>query len=131
MRRAWIAVLLVCSVPALGAPPRTADGVYHVDFEVHLGAALPAGALVTCKVKIVPETPGAPQLQATGMASVQGRTAHCAVEIPAAWTAPARLSYEIDEERPGMLVRTATGVAAGLPQPPAGGEERLDLSLTL
>lgn len=133
MRRTGMAVLLASAVIAgpLSAQPRAAEGVYHVDFQVHLGAALPSGALVTCKVRLAPAAPGAAQMQAVGVATVQGSTAHCAVEIPAAWAAPARLSYEIDAAEPGMVVRTATGEAVGLPEPPAGGVERLDLSLAL
>jgi len=133
MRRIWMALLLACALPAvtLSAQPRAAEGVYHVDFQVHLGAALPSGALVTCKVQLAPAVPGAAQMQVAGVATVQGSTAFCAVEIPAAWSAPARLSYEIDAAQPGMLLRTATGAAEGLPQPPAGGMARLNLSLTL
>jgi hypothetical protein len=145
MKRTWIPVLLICAAPALawGAPAAAANGVYLVDFHVRLGTVVPDGSLVTCKVRIMPgvPAPGRAQLPAaqtvTGVATVQGASAHCAVQIPAAWTdarTTATLSYEIDAAEPAgarMLVRMASGDGVSLPQPPAGGAARLDLSLSL
>lgn len=147
MQRTLFGVLLACAAPALalGAPPAPVYGVYLVDFNVRLGAALPAGALVTCKVKIVPDAPAPGQSQlppsqsVTGVASVSGSTAHCAVELPFAWAAAdarraATLSYEIDAETPAgpqTVVRATVGQGVGLPQLPPGGAARMNFSLTL
>lgn len=147
MKRTLFYVLIACAVPALswGAPPAPADGVYLINFDVHLGAALPAGALVTCKVKIVPDAPapGRPQTlpvqTVASIAAVQGSIAHCAVEIPYARAAgdtqrAAMLSYEIDAQTQTgaqQVVRTTAGQGMGLPHPPAGGAARLNFSLTL
>ncbi|MDR3741491.1 MAG: hypothetical protein P4L40_20935 [Terracidiphilus sp.] len=136
MKRIWLAVVLACGLPvaAWGAQPAQAGGVYVVDFQVRLGRALPVGSLVTCKVTILPETRGQVQQTVMGTAPVQGSSAHCAVKIPAAWGMTATLSYEIDAGEPtgaGVLLRTVAGTAPRLPTPPAGGEARLDLNLTL
>jgi hypothetical protein len=147
MQRTLFAFLLACESPslALGAPPVPVHGVYLVDFQVRLGAALPTGALVTCKVKIVPDAPapGEAHLQPpetmTGVASVLGTTAHCAVELPFAWVAAgvqraATLSYEIDAQSQAgvqLVERTAVGQSVGLPPLPAGGMARMNFSLTL
>lgn len=147
MQRTLFGALLACAAPvlALGASPAPAHGVYLVDFQLSLGTALPAGALVTCKVKIVPDVPATGQLKlpppqtVTGIASVQGAMAHCAVELPFAWTPAgalraATLSYEIDAQTPAgaqPVVRTTVGQGIGLPQVPAGGAARMNFSLTL
>ncbi len=147
MQRTLFGVLLTCAAPALalGAPPAPVHGVYLVDFDVHLGAALPAGALVTCKVRILPDAPAPGQSQlppsqtVTGVASVSGSTAHCAVELPFAWAAAgaqraATLSYEIDARTPAgpqSAVRTTVGQGVDLPQLPPGGAARMNFTLTL
>lgn len=136
MKRTWLVALLACVVPAgaWGAQPASVGAVYVVDFQVHLARTLPAGALVTCKVKILPEAPGQTQQVVTGLATVQGSSAHCAVEVPATSVAPARLSYEIDAAEPrraGALLYSASGTVPSLLQLSPGGAARLDLSLTL
>ena len=130
MRRTWLAVLLACNFPAV-AQPAQAVGVYLVDFQVRLGQQLPAGALVTCRVRIQPQ--GADNgLTVVGIGTVQGGSAHCAVQIPSTGADAATLTYEIDEAGPpGTLMRTVVGITPDLPRPPAGGAARLNLSLTL
>jgi hypothetical protein len=147
MQRTLFGFLLACAASsvALGAAPSPVHGVYLVDFQVRLGAALPAGALVTCKVKIVPgvsapeEASLPPAETVIGVASVQGATAHCALELPFAWAAAgaqraATLSYEIDAQSQAgarTVVRTTLGQGVGLPPLPAGGAARMNFSLTL
>jgi len=130
MRRTWLAALLVCGLPAL-AQTVPAGGVYVVDFQVRLGQQVPAGALVTCKVHVQPQ--GSATVQTVVAAgTVQGASAHCAVQIPSTGLDAAALTYEIDAAAPaGTLLRTAAGTAPGLPRPPAGGAARLNLNLTL
>ncbi|MDE3189004.1 MAG: hypothetical protein KGM96_15955 [Acidobacteriota bacterium] len=109
----WAGLPMPCSVDAAGR-------AYVIRFNLNVASALPAGATVTCKARIVPNLPGqgnvngqpaaVPVETATGVAAVTGSTAACAVEIPFSWTANnapsgAVLSYEIE----------AVSVAGSLP----------------
>lgn len=144
MKRTLLCLVVTAVVAALAwaTPPLTSGSVYRINFDVRLGEAIPAGALVTCKAKIVPELaagrPGLPVpmvATATGVATVTGSVAHCMVEVPPTWAAAdahraALLSYEVDAATPGA-VHSVAGQDMELPSVPAGETERLNLSLTL
>jgi hypothetical protein len=144
MTRSLFLLVLVIVVAALAwaAPPVSPAAVYRINFSVRLGDAIPAGALVTCKVRIVPELaagqPGMPaptEATATSVATVTGSVAHCTVEIPSTWAAAdarraAVLSYEVDAAT-AATVHTVAGQGMELPRLPAGGVEQVELSLML
>ena len=130
--------------------PVTVRGAYTLHFQVSLASALPDGATVTCKARIAPQTarPGgeydegrdqAQPVTATGVGTVNGTLANCAVEIPFAWSvanarAGVRLSYQIvavsvaGRETAG--VRTGAREQLALAYPPEGGRTNLDVNLT-
>ena len=116
--RSLVTVLLAVSVPAVGwaglpipGSPLAVGRAYVIRFNLNVASALPAGATVTCRVRVVPNLPGqgnasgqpaaVPVEEATGVTEVNGSTAFCAVEIPFSWMSSntpsgAVLSYEIE-----------------------------------
>jgi hypothetical protein len=144
MKRALLCVVTTAVVAALAwaGPAVSSDSIYRINFNVRLGNAIPTGAQVTCKARIVPELaagrPGLPAPMAgtaTGVGTVTGSMAHCTVELPSTWAAAdahraAVMNYEIDAKTPGAM-HAVTGEGMELPPPPVGGAERLDLNVTL
>ena len=120
MLRARSLMILLLALPAptvgwAGLPmpgsPEAVGRAYVIRFNLNVASALPAGATVTFRVRIVPNLPGqgsmngqpaaAPVEVATSVSAVNGSTASCAVEIPFSWMSTntpsgAVLSYEID-----------------------------------
>ncbi len=144
MKRTLFCVVMVGVAAALAwtAQPADAASGYRIEFNVRLGNAIPSNAVITCKVRIMPQLaagrPGmlAPMAEgATGVATVTGSVAHCAVEVPTTWAAAdahraAVLSYEIDAATPAM-VHSVAGQGMELPGGPAGSLERVELSMAL
>jgi hypothetical protein len=124
MHRARFAVLLIfASLVSASAwsqpsgqrhgsnPPATTavGGTYSITFNLNIESTLPASSTIVCKAQIAPAgsffntvsaQPG-PAESASGMATVTGSTATCAVEIPFSWSVESTrngvlLNYEID-----------------------------------
>jgi hypothetical protein len=115
--------------------PATLSGSYSVTFSMRLDAAPQAGAAILCRARIAPNLPSfqnlahgmLPASTATGLATVDGNSALCSVQIPFSWAvgdtqSGVALSYEIDAiSGAGALpspVRAQQGIA--LPYPAAG-----------
>ncbi|HVZ83945.1 MAG TPA: hypothetical protein VG893_09760 [Terracidiphilus sp.] len=144
MKRTLLCLLFVAAVAALAwaAPPAVQRSAYRIDFNVRLGDAIPADAVIICKVRIAPElaagAPGWPAPipeTATSVATITGSVAHCAVQVPSTWAVAdahraAVLSYEVDAETPAAM-HAVVGREMELPQAEAGGVERVELSLAL
>lgn len=138
---------LAAQQPAAAPHARaTVRGAYTLHFQVNLASALPDGATITCKARIAPQTAGlggaqadAPEVTATGVGTVNGTLANCAVEIPFAWSVAnahkgIRLSYQIVAvtvagPAPGA-VRTSAREQLALAYPPEGGRTNLNVNLT-
>lgn len=144
-------LLMLLLVPVggwAGAGYATVNGAYTVRFNLNTAPTLPAGATVTCKARIAPNSaglenlngqPAAPVETATGVARVRGSTAVCAVEIPFSWTvnhaqSGVLLSYEIEAvSRTGsapLVVRRSALQGIAVVYPPPGGTAGLTVGVT-
>jgi hypothetical protein len=154
-------LLLAMPVSVLAAAPPAVDqysqmlpvvvsGVYSVAFNVNLSTSMPSGATLLCRARVVPNAPLFANLDraalpaVSGMASINGSTATCWVEIPFAWTLNgasngaalypgAALSYEIDEvsasNSPPTVLRTSAAQGIGVAYPATGGSARLNINV--
>ncbi len=131
-----------------GGGPAQVSGVYSVTFNLTIASTLPAGATITCKAQIVPSQTGfmglnsqaaIPVETATGVATVTGSTATCAVEIPFSWTVNgaqngASLSYEIDAVNISgslpVLLRTSAQQGVSEAYPATGATSNLSFNVT-
>jgi hypothetical protein len=148
----WMSVLLVAASTAFagGLPDQrgaaTVSGVYSVTFNLRLASELPAGSMITCRARLVPNQGGNDlrnlQLPATpvaaGQALVTGSTVTCAAEIPFAWTITSApdgvvMSYEIQavSSRGAMpvLLRSSALRLVGTAFPASCGSSGLSLTL--
>jgi hypothetical protein len=160
MYRARIAVLLLIASLAStaawsrpvaehrGASPTAVSGVYSITFNLNIASTLPANSTITCKAQIAPagssfegftSQAGAPYESATGVATVTGSTASCAIEIPFSWSVQSvrggvALSYELDAiNAAGSLpavVRTSILENVQEPYPASGGTSSLTFNVT-
>ena len=154
--RSLVTVLLAISAPAVGwaglpmpGSPLAVGRAYVIRFNLNVASALPAGATVTCRVRIVPNLPGqesangqpaaAPVETATGVASLSGSTAACAVEIPFSWMASnppsgAVLSYEIEAVTMAgavpVVARSSAQQGIGVPYPGIGRTVSMSFDVT-
>lgn len=131
--------------------PVLVSGVYSVAFNVNLASALPPGATLLCRAKVVPNALPFNSFDrsmlptGSGVASIHGSTATCWVEIPFAWTLngasssaslyrEAALSYEIDAVSASgsipTVLRASTAQGIGVSYPSAGGSARLNINVT-
>jgi hypothetical protein len=144
-------LLLVLPISAAAAPALSmeqrngaalipASGVYSVAFNVNLASALPNGSSLLCRAKVIPNTPfnsfsRTVPPASSGVATINGSTATCWVEIPFAWmlndgSNGAALSYEIDAVGGSTVLRASTGQGIGVAYPSAGGSARLNVNVT-
>ena len=159
MKGARIPLLLCFALLASGAAlaaggpehrsnPTTVSGTYSITFNLNIASTLPAGATITCKAQIVPSQGGGflnqqaaavPVETAAGLATLNGSTATCVVEIPFSWTVNGGqggvlLSYDLDAlNSPGAapaVVRSSVqqGVAEAFPS--AGGSASVTFTVT-
>ncbi len=113
------------------SPDGEASAVFFVQFNLSVGATLPAGSIILCKAELVPGSSEfdraaggrwpIPHRQVTNATVLLGSAAECALEIPFSWTGNAdpgeiAMHYEIDAiARPGTLpVVLAKGVRMGI-----------------
>ena len=107
---ALLATVGAWSVPD-GVGPVAVRGVYSIHFKLTMATELPAGGTILCKARIAPnvlalgnqgaEPVAVSVATATGVATVEGSAASCALEIPFSWTvrgaqSGVALSYEIE-----------------------------------
>ncbi|MGA2351626.1 MAG: hypothetical protein ABSF70_14415 [Terracidiphilus sp.] len=117
---------MAADASVLRAAPMTVSGNYSITFRLNIFSTLPAGTMMTCRVKMAPKQ-GGPDLldsqlatipvESTGLAVITGSTAVCAAEIPFAWTVwsaqgGVMLSYQIEAvsrsgSAPTLLKRSA------------------------
>jgi len=156
LARSLMMLLLTLLVPAVGWAGLPVPGVelagraYAVRFNLNMASRLPAGAMITCKARIIPhlaesqklngQAEAVPVETATGVATVTGSMAVCAVEIPFSWTMTdagggALLSYEIDAvsvvygAQP-IVVRSSAQEGIPVTYPAMGGTANLSFSVT-
>ncbi|MGA2886876.1 MAG: hypothetical protein ABSE51_02415 [Terracidiphilus sp.] len=150
----WFAMLAPTAALAAGIPDQRAastmvSGVYSVTFNLNLASTLPAGTMITCRARIVPNQ-GGPNLlnqhldaipveTTTDVATVTGAKATCTTEIPFSWTVISAqggltLSYEIDAvsgSGSAPLLRNSAQQNIGAAFPASGGSAQLSINLTL
>lgn len=124
------------------------SGAYAITFNLTIASTLPANSTIVCKAQAAPANSNlegfnaqvaAPVESASGVATVSGSTATCAVEIPFSWTVETTrqgvaLSYEIDAINPSGALPTVvrTSVQQGMVEsyPSTGGTASVAVNVT-
>lgn len=120
--------------PRAPAAPVVANGVYSVNFHVYGAAPVPSGTTLTCKAKVTPTLPGAPNPNTQPVVAI-GSAIGCTLEIPYAWTVSqssnaAAISYQVDAvSDSGTVVRSTSVRRVGVGLPPAGGTARVNVAV--
>lgn len=134
-------------VPELRGSSTAVSGVYSLTFNLRFAATLPAGTMITCRARIVPnqgaadprgQQPANPVGTVMGLAVGGGSTATCATEIPFSWTMTSErngvvLSYEIQavsNSGPIPVLRSSGQQNVGVALPAPGGRASLNFNLS-
>jgi hypothetical protein len=132
-----------------GNTPTAVSGEYSITFNLNIASTLPANSTIVCKAQIAPgasmyssfnpQAAAVPFESASSVATVNGATATCVVDIPFAWTVDttrngAALSYEIDAiNATGSLpavVRTSAQQNIAEPYPASGNTSTVTFTVT-
>ncbi len=129
------AAVVDVSMPAAST---SVHGAYLLTFDLSGAAPMPAGAMLNCRARIIPNLPGGDHanLQPVTAGAAAGAKPKCNIELPFSWIVAqaqngAWLSYEVEAvSANGTRMWSTAREGIGVAYPAAGATMQINFKLT-